>query len=316
VSAIRSRRLTAILVAVVAWAFAGALVPPSADAAAPRDTVTSGGYHFSSDRPADVYAGMAAVNIVFRYVAARALTDGTIILDLPTADWPTPLRAGGGLSGDPSENGTVVLRPDAPAGFTPGPGDCTGSGPDGPHIAVLETSSQHRVLVQHLSCAVGQQVAIRIYGIQAPAVAGRYPYAISVSDTGGAHRVSAPAIKVVAPPRIRLEVTVPATPQVNAPTPVLVRALKPNGKVDAGYRGGVALLSENNHDCSFEGYEDDIYDFTAADAGTHVITVTFAFFASHELLAYDVANQALPGESEPYQVVGDITGVDCPVSYH
>ena len=291
------------------------LGPQPADAAAPKDTVNAGGYHFYSNRPADVYAGIAAVNIVFRYTAARALTDGTIVLDLPTADWPTPLRVGGGLSGDPSENGSVVLRPDAPVGFPPGPGDCTG-GPDGPTVSVLETSGEHRILVQHLTCSVGQQAAIRIYGIRAPATAGRFPYAISVSDTGGTHRVLAPALKVVAPPRIRLEVTVPAAPEVNVPTPVLVRALKPSGKVDTDYRGGVALLSQDNHDCSFEGYEDDIYDFSAADAGTHVITVTFAYFASHRLLAYDVANQAVPDESEPYQVVGDVTGVDCPVSYH
>ena len=299
--------LTAVLPAVVA-------VAPAARGAAVRDTVTVSGYDYLSERPADVIAASADNNLVFRYVAATAVTDATMTIDVPAADWPTPLSTRLALSGDPSEDGSVVVRPAPP--FDPGPGDCTGTATSSIGWTVINAATSHRIVVQHLTCLPGQQIAVRVFGIAAPVTTGKYAFAVSVSDAAGAHRVPAAKLSVVPPPRIRLEVTAPASPVANTPVPILVRALNPSGRVDTSYRGGVALLSEDEHDCSFEGYEDRVYDFTAADAGTHILTVVFDTWTSHRLEAYDVAHRALPGESDPYQVVGDSGLVDCPVSFH
>lgn len=311
---IRARSLLALCAFLCLAVTLGVTAPPAE--AAIRDSVNVSGYDYLSERTSDVIAGSAGNNLVFRYVSTGSLADGTLIIDLPASDWPQPLTATYALSGDPSESGGVVVRPRASAA---GPADCRlGGDPNRGAATTINSPTVHRIVVEHLNCQPGQQIAVRIFGLDSPATVGSYPFAVSVSDAAGAHWIPIPKLRVVRPPKIKLELTAPTTFQAGVPATVQIRALKPNGRVDTGYRGGVAFLTRDQHDCTFEDQENHVYDFTAADAGVKTATIKFVYTISHRLEAYDVAHEALSGFSDPYEVqlVADSWTIDCPVSFH
>lgn len=289
------------------------VIVPSQSTAAVRDEVTVGGYHFHSERPADVVASYET-NLVFRYVARQPLTDGTMAIDLPTTHWRTTLRAEDLLEGSPDDRGGVVVRPAGP--FSPESGDCLATSGEAITWTVINTARLRRVTVRHLSCEPGQQIAVRMFGIEAPQAVGRYRFPISVIDADGTHRVKQPKLTVVREPRTQLEISVDPNPVVDAPTVVMVRALRPNGRVDAGYRGGVALRLQP-HDCTFAAVEEQVRDFTAAEAGVKLIDVTFPnTYVARKLQVYDVATKARSGTSNAFTVSGDPESIVCPISFH
>jgi hypothetical protein len=93
--------------------------------------------------------------------------------------------------------------------------------------------------------------------------------------------------------------------------------VRPDGSPATDYTGAVAVVSE---DCTMTPRGQRVaYQFTRADAGTALIQVTFAQpNVAHRLRVYDIANKAVAGVSDRFDVVGppDIPGLVCPASYH
>lgn len=306
---LRRRRLAAVGLLVV-----GLLGFTSLHAdAQPRDEVSVAGYDKIVTRASQVIAGSQANNLVFDYVATSALRDGTLTLDVPLTAWPDPLRHHDGpLGGTPAEYGSVVVRPLHPYENA----DSCRAEPI--TWTVTRLSTVQRIVVEHLDCDAGERFEVRIFGIAAPQTAGVYRFPISVTDAGETRRVPTPTLRVVRPPRVQLEISVPAQVQYDVPVTVVVRALRPGGRVDTSYRGGVVLESYEGKDCVFDGgYADDVYDFTAADAGERRFSVAF-ISSPGRLVARDVGREALPGVSNEFGglVFPEDPILVCPISFH
>jgi hypothetical protein len=303
----------------------GATMSPAA-AAPPRpstrDSATATGFHFQTFRAADVFAGSADTNLLVSYTAGQPLTDGTIRIVLPGTDWTTPLRpADGYLYDDPSDNGKFSVRP-APPNITDPTIDpaaaCSWPADTPLQSGVERVLGSQVIVIRHASCAAGQKLVVRIKGIAAPARVGRHFLPVVVSDAGGPVRLSVAGLDVVPVPRIALHLD-PIGPavQVGVPFFIKVTALRPDGRVAADYRGAVAVVSENQYDCTLTPRDQSVaYQFTAADAGTAYIQVSLGQDIAHQLRVYDIANQALPAVSNEFQVVGSPSPVICPVAYH
>ena len=313
------RAFLAVLLAVL---LALLTVPPAATgtptvSAGARDLVSIGGYDLETDVAADVVAGGGRTNLALRYTAGRPLRDGTITLTLPRPAWRTPLHVGDALyAGDPSLDGSVVVRP-RPDGDL-GPQDCRGtSGP--PTLTVRSTRRARVAVVSHLDCAAGQSVSVRVFGVRAPAHKGRATLPVSVSDAHGQRGPSRLRLPVVPRSTTRLRVRLPAAFTTNTHVPVVVRAVRPDGRTDTRYRGTVRLLAVEEADCTLsldDGGEFGTATFTKADRGRKVVQLSLATTMSHRLVATDVSRRAQDGRSRPYTVVGPLEPVACPVSYH
>jgi hypothetical protein len=316
---------SAIVVAAGVAVLVGATVSPAA-AAPPRpstrDTATATGFHFQTFRAADVIAGSADTNVLISYTAGRPLTDGTIRIVLPGTDWTTPLRpADGYLYDEASDNGKFSVRPAPPDITDPtlGPATACSWPADTPlQSGVERVLGSQIIVIQHASCAAGQKLVVRIKGIAAPTRVGRHYLPVIASDADGPVRLSVATLDVVPVPRITLHLD-PIGPEVQAGVPFIIKvtALGPDGRVAVGYRGAVAVVSENQYDCTLTPRDQSVaYQFTAADAGTAYITVELGQDVAHQLRVYDIANQARPAVSNEFQVVGSPSPVICPVAYH
>ncbi|SDU91980.1 hypothetical protein SAMN04488544_1977 [Microlunatus sagamiharensis] len=316
------RRLVAVVLAVLLSlliAAAGPSTPASADdpptlpVPSVPDRLGVSGYDLETDAVADVVAGSTGNNLLLRFDAGGPLTDGTVVLTLPRPAWRSPLRVGYTLGlDDPTLAGSVVVRPNEQFGEL-GPDDCRGtSGP--PTVTVLNTAKAQIAVVTHLTCRPGQSVTLRVFDVQAPKSVGRYVLPVSVSDASGQRKPSQVALRVVRKPTTSLRVDVPATVHIAAPTPVLVRAVRRDGRLDTAYRGTVLLRAVDRPDCTFDLREP--VTFTAADGGVKVLSFSVSTQQSHRIDVSDVNHRANAASSDPYEVVGELVPVTCSVSYH
>ncbi|GAB2573622.1 hypothetical protein [Microlunatus antarcticus] len=316
------RRLAAVILALLlalVLTTAGSSTPASADDPDPPvlsvpDRLGVSGYDLETDAVADVVAGSTGNNLLLRFDAGGPLTDGTVVLTLPRPAWRSTLQVGNRLfPDDPSIAGSVVVRPSEKLGDL-GPDDCRGtSGP--PTVTVLNTAKAHIAVVSHLSCLPGQSVTLRVFDIRAPKATGRYALPVSVSDASGQREPSRVTVRVVRKPTTSLRVDVPASVQVATPTPVLLRALRRDGRLDTGYRGTVLLRAVDAPDCTFSLRTTPI-TFTAEDAGVKVVSFSVKTPQSHRIDVADVAHRANAASSGPYEVVGEYEPTTCSVSYH
>jgi hypothetical protein len=313
--------LTALVVAPVVGAAPGASASVQSGA---RDSATAAGRDFWTFRDADVIAGSARTYLVITYTAGRPISDGVVRIVLPGSQWRTPLRAVTLLS--PTDAGVVAVRP--LAAFTPTlpePGIDRGAGcrplPASPAPlpwTVRTVLGSQVIEVDHVTCAPGQKLYVHIKGVAAPDRVGRHHLPVVASDRRGLPRLSAAAVDVVPTPRVALQVTVPPVVRAGPGVVVRVRAVRPDGSTATGYRGAVALVTEDSIDCTFSPRQTTAFQFTAADAGVALIPVSFGSEAAHRLRAYDVANKAVSGVSAPFEVVAPGPGTACPApaSYH
>jgi hypothetical protein len=322
-----SRRFVAALIT-CSVAFLGAVAVSPAASAQPisstRDSVTASGWDFATLRDSDVIAGSPESNVVVKFTAGRALTDGTLSVVLPQADWSTPLRpADGGLYDIPASDGEVAVRPAEDIGDRSIP---PGAACSSPAATPLEWSVERAfgsqiIVVRHVSCAPGQQLNVRIKGIAAPPRVGVVFIPVIAFDAGGLPRVNVATLRVFPTPVITLHLD-PIGPQVFAGTPFIIKvtATWPDGRVDTNYNGAVAVVSEDQNDCTTMPRDQSVaYQFTPADHGTAYITVTLEQpGVAHLLEVYDIGNTALPALSNRFDVVvgPDTPGqVFCSVSY-
>ena len=317
------RRLVAVVLAVLLsllLAAAGPSTPASADdpptlpVPSVPDRLSVSGYDLQTDAVADVVAGSTGNNLLLRFDAGRALDDGTVVLTLPRPAWRSSLQVGFRLfPDDPSIAGSVVVRPDERFGEL-GPDDCRGTaGP--PTVTVLNTAKAQIAVVSHLTCLPGQSVTLRVFDVQAPKKVGRYVLPVSVSDASGQREPSRVTVRVVKKPTTSLRVDVPASVQIATPQPVLVRALRRDGRLDTAYRGTVLLRAVDAPDCTFSLRTEPI-TFTAQDAGVKVLSFSLKTAQSHRIDVADVARRANGASSDRYDVVGEYEPTTCSVSYH
>ncbi|MGI3783544.1 MAG: hypothetical protein ACRYG2_22505, partial [Janthinobacterium lividum] len=296
----RRRRLVAALITALLGVLVGttgAAVPAAAQGARAHDRLSLSGYDFETEVLADVVVGSAGNNLVLRLQAGRSLTDGTLVLTLPRPAWRSPLHVGDWLyEGDPATDGSVVVRPRADG--TLGPQDCRGTS-GAPSVTVLNTEKVHLAIVSHLSCEAGQAVTVRVFGITAPKKAGRYTIPVSVSDAHGQRGPSSLKLRVVRKPTTTLSVDVPDTVHIGTQEPVLVRAVRPDGRLDTAYRGTVGLRAVDDGDCTFR-QGGGSPTFTAADAGVKVLSFAVAMDVSHRLEITDVSHRANGARSGRY----------------
>lgn len=193
------------------------------------------------------------------------------------------------------------------------PGDCwTGS----VVWTVTRLRDVQRVTVEHVDCEPGEQLLVRLFQITAPRHPGAYPITATLEDATGGEAQVLP-LRVHPQPRTKLSVSVPRTVQWREPTTLVVRALRPDGRIDRSYRGGVGLLSEEGRGCAFDGaYGEQVFDFTPADAGVREIPVRFDESITR-IVARDVGRLARPDRSIRFEVQGDPHDVViCPISFH
>jgi hypothetical protein len=306
-------------------AMVAVVAAPAAASPGPRtaDSVAATGYHFQTFRDADVVAGSTGNNLEIAFRAGSPLTDGTVAIALPVSQWRTPLRAGVGLRlEDTTADGAVVVRPTAPDLPEPtiDPAAACGSPAATPVDWTVRTVlGQQLITVRHVNCDRGQQLTVRIKGVTAPAAVGRYPLPVIASDPGRLPRLSVATVAVVPTPRVALQLTAPAQVVPGVPFLVQIRAVRPDGATATGYRGAVAVVAEDQADCTLVPRDQGVaYQFTAADAGTAAISVMLSQDIAHRLRVYDIANKAVAGVVAPLQVVGPpfIPGLICPASYH
>lgn len=264
------------------------------------------------EREAKVIAG-TTTNLVLRYVAGSALRDAAITLDLPRTDWPDPLRWHGyGLSHFDAREGLVAVRPHA--GYPGGPGECRD---DSITWSVSPLPEVQRITVEQVTCEPGEQIAVRLFKITAPRDPGVYRIPFGVSHAAGGEGRDL-RLRVYPQPRTRLSVSLPESVPFETPVTLVVKALRPDGRIDRSYRGGVGLLSEDGKGCTFDArYARPVFDFTAADAGVREITVHLEL-AGYRIVARDVGGDARPGSSNVFEVHGmpDDHVPVCPISFH
>lgn len=275
------------------------------------DTVSVSGYDWARpNSEARVIAGTPENNLVIRYVATSTLSDATVTLDLPRDDWPDPLAWWGWGLDYTSPGGSVVVRPGPEWGDTPG--GCRAAPITG---TVTHLPSVQRITVEHVSCEPGEQIAVRIFRIAAPRTPGVYLLSLSVSHATVGEASLLP-LRVVRQPRTKLAVSMPRVVHYGEPVTVVVRALRPDGRIDRSYRGGVRLISADGPECLFDGsVGKEVYDFTAADAGEHRFTFDF-IGRTDRIAAEDVGREARRGRSARFQIEGFPEQIVCPISFH
>jgi hypothetical protein len=317
-SAILTLGAVTLAVAVAPIASADASPSPSA-----RDSATASGHHFWTFREADVVAGSPDNYLVITYTAGRQLSDGTIRIALPGNQWRTPLSAVDGPL-DEDRDHAVAVRPWfdlVPALPEPGIDPAAACSPlaQTPLPWTVQTVLGSQVIVvRHVNCAPGQKLYVHIKGIAAPSRVGRYFLPIVASDRSGPPRLSVASVDVVPTPRIALEVTGPNRVAAGNPFIIGVRAVRPDGSTATDYRGAVAVVSEDENDCTLIPRGQNVaYQFTPADAGVAFIVVELEQDIAHRLRVYDIANKAVAGVVEPFEVLGPLPPtVSCPASYH
>lgn len=286
-----------------------------------RDSATASGWHFETLRESDVIAGSPENNVVVWYRAGRQLTDGTVSVVLPTSDWSTPLRPAAGLiADDPSYDGEVAVRPapGIPERTIDPSAACSWPAATPLQWSVQQAPASQIIIVRHVSCAPGQQLAVRIKGVAAPPRVGPAFIPVVAFDAGGPVRLSVATLDVVPTPRITLRLD-PIGPQVVAGVPFIIKvtATRPDGTIATNYQGAVAVVSEDQNDCTLTPRDQSVaYQFTPADRGTAFIMVELDQpGVAHLLKVYDIGNKALPAVSNYFDVVGSPVPVICPVSY-
>lgn len=315
------RRLVASFLAMVATTTAlVGLTPVAASAdpdAAASDALGSwsvAGYdRIQVDRETRVTARSSDTNLVFRYEARSALRDGTVTLDLPRSAWPDDLEWWPWGLDYVTPGGRVVVRPHA--GWPEQPGDCRGGSIT---WTVTSLAEVQRIVVEHVDCKPGEQLAVRIWGIATPRRPGIYRFPVAVDQAGGGETEFV-GLRVHPKPSTRLSVRLPRQVRFDAPVTLTVTALRPGGRIDRSYRGSVALLGDRSSGgCVFDaGYSLNVYDFTAADAGVREIPVQLGT-SGYRIVARDVDRAARPGRSNTFsveEVPEDYVPV-CPVSFH
>jgi hypothetical protein len=321
-------RLSAILTAgaaVSVLALSPAAPATAAPAAAHPDRVTAGGYHFQTFRPADVIAGSPDNDLVVTYTAGRALRDGTVSIAFPGGEWRSPLHVETGpLGNSPAYDQAVVVRP-APGNpplpeQTIDPATACGWPAATPlSWAVRTVLGSQVIVVDHVTCAPGQQLFVRMNAVAAPARVGPHLLPVVTTEAGRAPRLTAAVVDVVPTPRVSLEVSAPSSLTAGAPFLVSVRAVRPDGSTATGYRGAIAIVSEDQEDCTLTPRDESVaYQFGPADAGFAVVQAQLDTSLAHRLRVYDIANKANPGVTDRFEVGGPppAGGVICPVSYH
>ena len=133
---------------------------------------------------------------------------------------------------------------------------------------------------------------------------------VTASDAGPPV-ISGTTGAMVVGPTTHFAVTGPSTFSPGVPSLVTVTALDASGGVVAGYRGTVQL-SSTDPGASLPGP----YTFTAADAGSHALSVTLATLGSGTITATDSGPPVLTGSS-PTLVVGSAShlAVSVPSSF-
>lgn len=318
---IRIAGVVAVVLSLSVW-LAAAPASSQATSASRSDSVAAEGYDYNTLRTADVIVGSSGNNLDLRYTAGRALVDGVLRIAVPGA-WPTVLHpveglyagaAPGGFSVRPAlgANGTVLPEPTRTSETTCQP--VTSGGWD-----VQQVGGAQLITVRGVTCAAGQELDIRIEGIRAPASTG--PHFLPVLATSGdaRPRLTVARVRVAPTPRTQLVVTTPATAVPGVPFIIQVTAVRPNGRTDTSYRGAVAVVAEDDPDCTLIPRDGIVaYEFTPADHGVAYVQVTLSTTYAHHLRVYDVGHGALDGVSPPFVVSGPPPegGVICPVSYH
>jgi hypothetical protein len=313
--------LGAVTLAVVVAPIASADASPSPSV---RDSATASGHHFWTFREADVVAGSPDNYLVITYTAGRQLSDGTIRIALPGNQWRTRLSAADGLLGEDLDDAVAVrpwfdLVPVLPEPGIDPAAACSPLAQTPLPWTVQTVLGSQVIVVRHVNCAPGQKLYVHIKGIAAPSRVGRYYLPIVASDDHGLPRLSAASVTVVPTPRVALRVTMPPTVVPGIPFIAEVDAVRPDGSPATDYSGAVAVVSEDQNDCTLVPRGQRVaYQFTPADAGTAFIMLMFSQNIAHRLRVYDIANKAVAGLSAPFQVVGPpfLPGLICPASYH
>ncbi len=318
---IQLRRCAAALVLIIGAAL---LVVAPAEASAPagapaRDTVTVTGYNFEVNREADVVVGSPDAALRITYTAGKALTDGMVRVVLPRQQWPTTLRTVPYFSGSSPfseyDRAGVSVLP-AEARPIPRPA-CAGRGGAGVFLpadwSVASYPSSQIITVAHATCAAGARLVVRIKGITAPSRVGPSYLPVSVSQSGGAPRLSAGAVAVVPVPQVRLIVTVP-DPVVAGSFSVIVFPIGPDGG-PIEYDGAVAVAPEPE-DCTFFPHGDVIAAQFAGTSYPAEITVSLNSLTARFIHAFDVANKAVPGVSRELHILDEVPDPTCPASFH
>jgi hypothetical protein len=317
----RTRRLPVVAglaVALMAWLVAAPAPTEASGGRHPSDVATAGGYDYHTLMDADVIAGTPG-NVVIRYVAGRAVSDGVLRIVVLRHAWPTDLRAEGPLYAT-TPAGAFSVRPglvDSGVLTEPTrPSEAMCQPVPFGSWTVTDAPGAQVLTVRNVSCAAGQELDIRLEGVQAPGRPGAYAFPLLLTAAGGAPRVSVAKVRVVRPPRIQLEVTVPDVVGSDVPFLVLVTARNPNGQVATGYRGSVAVTDPG--DCTLRPRGNGVvHTFTAADQGVTAFQAQLDIIATHQLHVYDVGRRALEGVSAPFEVAGPPPeSIICPVSYH
>ena len=176
------------------------------------------------------------------------------------------------------------------------------------------TTSAQIVVVSHLTCAPGQQIAVRVLNVQASERVGLYGLVVHAFDDNGSSATVAVA-RVQSPPSTRLHVTAPSIISTGQQFIVQVSAIDRFGRVDHNYRGSVAI-NTRPFDCSQQPDASVIaHVFTAADRGTADIPMAFSGLLTRQLYVYDVAHAAQPALSNTFAVILGVPYITCPVHY-
>ena len=310
------RRLFCVVLVSVAAAALGLSAAPAQACPTRHSAAVVTGFDAPTHAAAHLIAGWSHNSLLVRFTAGWALTDATLTVQLPHRDWLTPLVPAGGLSTEDANVGAVAVRP-APALGLPEPtipagNACTWTD-EQPEMAASITAQI--VVVPHLSCAPGQQIAVRILNVRASDRVGWYGLVVRAVDNDGSSSATVAFARVQAPPTVRLRVLAPSSVVSSVTFILQVEAIDRFGRIDRDYRGSVAVVTRP-FDCSQYPNADAIaYTFTAADRGTATISVVFSTLSPHQLYVYDVANAALPGLSNTFTTTpGDLPPI-CPVHY-
>jgi hypothetical protein len=320
----RTRRCSAVVASLVlalaAWLIATPAPSEASGDARRADAATAAGYDYHTLLSADVVAGSTA-NLVIRYTAGRAFANGVLRIVVPRA-WSTGLRPVDALY-ESTPPGAFSVRPGiaTPEGSLPEPTRTSGQvcapvGPDNWDVA--NVPGGQLITVRGVICAAGRELAIRLEGVRAPSRPGVFAIPLLMTPLGAGPRLSVASVRVVAPPTTRLVVSGPSSVAAGAPFVIQVSAVRPDGRPDLAYRGAVAVVSEDQVDCTLVPRDGSVaYRFTAADRGTAFIQVQLDQLGARRLRVYDVGRKAVDGLSPHFEVAGPPPeAIICPVSYH
>jgi hypothetical protein len=270
---------------------------------------------FRPSQAADVVAGSPDSYLVIAYTAGRQLSDGTIKVVLPGGQWRTRLSAvNARLTVDAEQ--AVAVRPwsDLPEPEVDPAAACSPLAATPAPLTVETVLGSQVIVVQHVNCAAEQKLFVHVKDIAAPSRTGRYFLPVVASEQRGLPRLSVATVTVVPIPRVALRVTVPATVEANVPFPVTVEAVRPDGSRATDYRGAVGVENAGPFDCSVEP-SGLVHQFTETDAGTATFEVQTKRSTTHQLRVYDIANKAVAGVSNPFEVLNPRPAL-CSASYH